>query len=526
MDDPILLKQQIEFLEFELEDARRKEVQTKSMYESMLKSFSSPPDSSAASEELKILKENHSQELKMIESKQRQLVQTFERKIEDITNTNLDLQENIKRIQARHEENITQFKYDIIKVTEEKSRVEYKLKEKENDEKIIEKLNTEISKLKSNLDQQKFVANEEIMQARENCNKNLEDLRKIYDSEKLGLQKIIEEQGSKITKLTKGFLCEEFEEILNSTGSRLDDLQNSQSLALEACTSLRSILSNLDKSPADLLENHEILIKLLKNLEKNESKLRETIRLKDQQISNLTKEESITAEAISERDSEILKLKKTIGDLRVEAEGTSKPPMHTPKSKHGRSRTAFQPTENSPGLQNKEIDAHFSDSKIKKNEKNDSIECEICKYYISSSKIDDHMISCKLENDLRSPSNYSNFSNFEQRYSIEKNENMEKQVNELKLALGKLKNQRDRARVAGEHLLLHLKNAKLQLAVSEERTCEIQMELKKEIKNLIKHLLYFRCNYALPLEAIADIDRLVNKSSRLFGGKMHFHIDD
>ena len=104
MDDPILLKQQIEFLEFELEDARRKEVQTKSMYESMLKSFSSPPDSSAASEELKILKENHSQELKMIESKQRQLVQTFERKIEDITNTNLDLQENIKRIQARHEE--------------------------------------------------------------------------------------------------------------------------------------------------------------------------------------------------------------------------------------------------------------------------------------------------------------------------------------------------------------------------------------------------------------------------------------
>ena len=232
-------------------------------------------------------------------------------------------------------------------------------------------------------------------------------------------------------------------------------------------------------------------------------------------------------EIINERDSEILKLKKIIGDLRVEAEGSSKPPIHTPKSKHGRSRTAFQPTENSPGIQVKEIETQENEHKARKFDKGDTaIECDICKYFISSSKLYDHMISCKLESELRSPSMCSNISNYDQRFSIEKNENMEKQINELKLALGKLKNQRDRARVAGEHLLLYLKNVKLELAVSEERSCEMQMDLKNEIKILIRHLLLFRSKNALPMESIAEIDRLVNKASRFFGGKMHFPLED
>lgn len=528
MDDQILLKQQIEFFQLELEDARCREVQMKSMYESMLKSYSGPSESSTLEEELKVLKENHSQELRMVEAKQRQQIQVYERKVEDLVNANCDLQENAKRVQARHEETVSQFKYDVLKLTEEKNRLQYQLKEQENKDETIEKLNNDVKKIKNSWEKDKFAHDEELLKMRENCNNTLEDLRKIYDNEKFGLQKIIEEQGNKIFKLSQGYLASELEEILNSTGYRLDDLRNSQTQALEASESLRTFLSNPEKYPPELMSNYSVFYKLIKTLEKNEAKLREVIRQKDLQIQGFHREESEKVDLIGDRDSEILKLKKVIGDLRVEAEGTSKPPMHTPKSKHGRSRTAFQPTENSPCAPIKDLEMQEGE-RTRKSEMNSPgkiIECEYCKYAMSNSKIDDHMIGCKLEYDLRSPSNYSNFSTYDQRLSLEKSENMEKQVSELKLALGKLKNQRDRARVAGEHLLLYLKNVKLDLAVSEERSCEMQMELKKQIKILVKSLLTLRSNHPLPMEAIAEIDRLVNRSSRFFGGKIHFTVDD
>ncbi|OMJ96069.1 hypothetical protein SteCoe_452 [Stentor coeruleus] len=528
MDDPFLLKQQIEFLQLELDDAKCREVQMKSMYESMLKSFSSPSEYSTSSEDLKVLKENHSQELKILETKQYQIIQTYERKIEDLTHNNIDLEENLKRIQARNEENQNQLKFEILKAQEEKNRLESQLKEKENVEKTIEKLNTEIGKLKKIIDQQKFTCDEELMQLRENCNKNLEDLRRIYDSEKVGLQKIIDDQYAKIAKLSQGYLSEELEEILGSAGNKIDELQNSQSLAVEACKTLKSYLSNPESHSLETMAQYSAFVKLIKNLEKNEQKFKESIRQKDLQIQSFSKQEANFNGIISERDAEILKLKKNIGDLRIEAEGTSKPPVHTPKSKHGRSRTAFQPTENSPGLQPREIETQECDQKSRKSEKNyqGMIECEICKYYISTTKLVDHLVSCRMEYELRSPSNFSNISAYEQRYSIEKTENLEKQLGEFKIALGKLKNQRDRARIVGEQLLLHLKNVKLELAVSEENACELQLDLKKEIKVLIKKILMIRCRYPMPLDAISEIDRMVNKASRFFGGKMRFNDED
>ncbi|OMJ69790.1 hypothetical protein SteCoe_32389 [Stentor coeruleus] len=528
MDDPFLLKQQIEFLQLELDDAKCREIQMKSMYESMLKSFSNPSESSTSSEDLKVLKENHSQELKILETKQRQIIQTYERKIDDLSHTNTNLEENLKRIQARNEENQNQLKFEILKVQEEKNRLQSQLKEKENAENTIEKLNTEIGKLKQMIDQQKFNYDEELLQLRENCNKNLEDLRRIYDSEKVGLQKIIDDQYGKIVKLSQGYLSEELEEMFNTTGNKLDELQNSQSLAIEACKNLKSYLSNPESFSLETMAQYSAFVKLIKNLEKNEQKLKEGIRQKDLQIQSFCKQEGILNGVIFERDAEIIKLKKTIGDLRVEAEGTSKPPVHTPNSKHGRSRTAFQPAENSPGLQPRELDSQECDQKSRKSEKNSPgmVECEICKYYISTTKLVDHLVSCRIEYELRSPSNFSNLSAYEQRYSLEKTENLEKQLGELKIALGKLKNQRDRARVVGEHLLLHLKNVKLELAVSEERACELQLELKQEIKILIKKILMIRSRYPMPLDAISEIDRMVNKASRFFGGKMHFNDED
>lgn len=44
MEDPQLLKQKLEFLQLELDDAKAKENQLKSMYESMIKSLTSDTD--------------------------------------------------------------------------------------------------------------------------------------------------------------------------------------------------------------------------------------------------------------------------------------------------------------------------------------------------------------------------------------------------------------------------------------------------------------------------------------------------
>jgi hypothetical protein len=489
MDDPILLKQQIEFLQFEIDDAKLREVQTKAMYESMLKSFSSPSESSVLVEDLKFVKENHSQELKMIENKHRQTLQAYDRKLEDLTHLNNDLQDNIKRMQSRHEEIASQFKNDLLKANKDKSRLENALlQQKEDNERTLEKLN----------------------------------------NEKINLQKVIEEQAGKLAVFNQGYLSEELEEILKTTGYRLEELERSQTLALTACSSLKSFISGSGSLPADLVPSMSAFLALVQSLEKNESKLREVIRQKDHQIHLLQKQESPSNYLINERDAEIIKLKKIIGDLRVEADVTSKPPMHTPKSKHGRSRTAFQPTENSPNVQLKDTDPHDSDPKVKKSDKNslEQSECDNYKYLISSPNAYDHTPAYKIEYELGSPSNFSNTSTYDHRISMEKSEGVERHVKELRLAMGKLRNQRDKARLACEHLLMHLKNVKLQSAVSEERSCELQMELKQEIKLLIRSLLNFRSKYPLPLEAVSQIDKLVNKSSRFFGGKMHFQLED
>ncbi|OMJ88923.1 hypothetical protein SteCoe_9029 [Stentor coeruleus] len=96
-------------------------------------------------------------------------------------------------------------------------------------------------------------------------------------------------------------------------------------------------------------------------------------------------------------------------------------------------------------MKTREIDTHESEQKPRKSKKNSlgMIECNMRKYYISTSKLVDHATSCKW------------------------NMSLDFQVIFLIYQL-----------MIKDLVLRKMKTAKLQLVVSEERVCELQMELK------------------------------------------------
>jgi hypothetical protein len=142
-----------------------------------------------------------------------------------------------------------------------------------------------------------------------------------------------------------------------------------------------------------------------------------------------------------------------------------------------------------------------------------SIECELCYHSFAKSAFYDHILNCQLDNSFsRSPKL--------DKSSLEKTQELENQIEILKLALGKLKNQRDKAKIETEKLLMQLKQVKLEWALSEESSDEKIMEMKKELKNLIEILCRINKDVYLPQEFTFEIDLALQNTDRFFGGRL------
>lgn len=477
-----MLKQQIEFMQFEIDDLKTRSLQQKNMYEVMLKSLEQPqcPD-----EEIAKIQEKCEDSVKAAQEKVAALGIFFESKIKELQNqvaekefqlklTSEDFQVEVERLNRELREasgKNQELKNEISKCQEDLTEVR---RDKER----------KISMLANEIDEVVFKSDEKNLLLQKEANQNLEELKKIYDGEKRLLQETIENLYRKIARLSKGNIKADIEEIAGQG-------EISQTVvALKSCTTLKQYISDTNFTPDEVRSALSGIISFY------ESKIQEKTF------------ENISIESFDFNASYTQRQKSD--------ETISKPPIHTPKSSQNRPTTLL-PCENSPNISKENQISH---EKSKQSEKMlafaASMECEFCKYLFPTSKFYEHLLSCMSENES------NNISSCDLRPSFQKVERMEKQITEMKLTLGKLKNQRDKARIAADRLLLSLKKTKLELAVAEENSGQKQMDLKNEIKQLMVFIMNLRGIVVLPQGCLLEIDKIINKSSRIFGGKIIF----
>ena len=121
-----LLKQQIEFLQMQLDDMKIRETQQKNMYETMIKSL----DGSAYLEtekEMKIIKENHCNEVKALEIVYLGQIQGYQQKIEDLDKKLKVLNENNRLVIDRFNENIEKLENSNKLIEDERNTMKKQL---------------------------------------------------------------------------------------------------------------------------------------------------------------------------------------------------------------------------------------------------------------------------------------------------------------------------------------------------------------------------------------------------------------
>jgi hypothetical protein len=210
-----------------------------------------------------------------------------------------------------------------------------------------------------------------------------------------------------------------------------------------------------------------------------------------------------------------------------EKEGEGKPLA----TKHSRSYT-FAPIENSPNGQTKENLPAVDQSKQYETifTFSTAFQCEFCKGLVCKKKFYEHLLICmnsKPDKPYKSVENIKfdisqDSLAFKEitKLDLTKVEKMEEQISSLKVTLGKLKNQRDKAKINSDRLLNSLKETKLELAMAEELAGQKIMELKLEIKNLVNFLLVLRNHLSFPSTFSNEVDKIVENAAKLFGGRV------
>lgn len=435
--------------------------------------------------ELKSAEEKHSQNVIKLKLKYKEKIRFLEKELKNLTENNKFLEQKVSDQDANHGKVKTLLEKEIGFIRELNKELEKKtIENSENFSKTTQKKNEIISKLKEEIDLIKKENAEEISKLTEDTNKSILELKSIYDQEK-PLRKSIESNDT-YEKLKKEF--EKMQEII------------------------RNLESNEFKLKEELRYKGEYIEKIARTLRVKASEDPKTL-----ETSNLLRQKESLSESLIDKEIEISKLKKQIGDLKLEITyGACKPPIHSPKGIN-RSMT-FINKPDSPSPEPLFFEKQEELKQLKQYERMishaASIECEYCCRVFATNDFSDHILSCRLDD------SFGKSQSFIERNSLEKVQDLEKQVEILKLALGKLKNQRDKAKIESEKLLMQLKQVKLDWALSEESSDEKTMELKKELKNTIEILQRVRRCVTVSSDIGFEIDLSIQNTDRFFGGRL------
>ena len=513
MEEKEFLVQQIEFLEFQLEDAKTREVQTKAMYESMLSSLSS--DNQLKDSEAKIIQmqNDHQTQIQSINTSYKEKTKILETNISYLENQIQELTDLNYSSNMVHERKFQYLEEEISSKVQIITELASKIIEYET---LLEQKDKKIASASRDMDELSEKHNEDFIKALGEENKKLEELKNIYETEKLSLKNIIvtlesERKSSSISDYLDS-LTNETDQSTNKTASThkyiekiLEECRESiKSIPKDMKNQLKQIITLPLKERLDLTEKmlkHSTIIqekfvaiknslgslkKFMLSKEDREKFYKEILEKKNEEIENLQRAISIKAcdqtkaqncnliETLITKDTEIIRLKKIIGELR--GKDVNKPPTHS--IKHTRSKT--MPSLTSPfKIQSRSSITQLDLTVISNIELGEK--CEGCVVYTTASS---------------------------ERNSEEKFEIFEKKISALKMALLKLKNQRDRAKNVSEKLLLELKQKKLDLAMLQESFAEQKFSLTSQLKSF--------SSYATSLTASPLIPKIIKQDLQKF----------
>lgn len=513
MEEKDFLLQQIEFLQFQLEDSKLRAAQQKSMYESMLQSLSvdqNPKDNQNSIQvkeqkmEFDLMQHTLQEKIKNLE----QLTESQDNELSSLKNEILNIKDEFEiKISALKEE-MSKKEENLLKLVERNDELEKKVQER--DQKIKE-LGQEAESLNS-----KYY--EEIFQLEQDHNEKMLELKNLYQTESAQLKnkfsKLESESSSKSACIYFTLLCNTVEK----NSEKLKTLQLSLEKIHKDCFSSLSSIPSLQESEISLLPSYtlkeklDITEKILKlnnstqqSLEsfrfslnslrkivsktiKKEKSFKTLIESKNNEIDTLKRTISIKAgeshtkdshqyiEEIIKKDSEICNLKQLIGHIR-EKVGTNKPPIYTPQ--HKRSKTLPSPF-----------------------------------------RLQVHALSdpCQFENDLEECQNVTTAST--DRNSETKVEVLMKKIENLKVSMMKIKNQRDRAKNLSEKMLMELKEKKVELALLQEDFSEQKVLIGNHIKSLCGYLVSLSASPILPKILKQDLLRVLNRYTQYINNNM------
>lgn len=425
-----LLKQEIEFLQFQLDDCKAREIQQKNMYETMLKSL----QASNTSDEIESYK------ITISELRTRQ---------EEAQNTENLLKSQLEYLQESTRKTISELKTQNFQMNSEKQSLESELQKLKQDHQSLLELKKSFNELvyvnkdlEAELERQKF----ESIKRQERI---IEDLEYLHQSKLNNLQTLIENLYSRLAESSQGNITKELKSLLNER-----QLKKTAEI-FKSIDRIKNAIETLDSDPVQ-----NLLFSILSLYE----------------------------------------------DLNPEAK--------TPAPKHGRSYT-FAPSENSPLAHSKENEIEFHFKKLETIFTfSTSFQCEFCQNFINKNKVYEHLVECMNEKQDKDD------GKIQPHCDIAGIRKMEEQISNLKLMLGKLKNQRDKAKINADQLLGNLKQAKLELAMAEEECEQKAMELKLEIKNLVNFVLVVRNHACFPGCFDQEVDKIVERTAKIFGGRI------
>ncbi|OMJ74142.1 hypothetical protein SteCoe_26995 [Stentor coeruleus] len=517
MGDTDFYMQQIEFLEFRLEDAKNREMQQKAMYESMIKSLTHETSNSDNNEMLLKMQQEHKLNHESLEYEYKEKINTLQQSLNEFENQQESLKLEISSQKSYFERKVSFLDLEIKTKHSQLIEKDLKLSSLES---FISQKDKEIKSLYKNIEDQSSTHSEELLKLHSESNTKLETLKSIYDTEKHVLQSHISRlELEKSSNSAKDHLSDIVLGIENSS-SRLDELTKSiekiRSDCLEAFTHIiKNTETNINtisglplKDRLDLTEKmllhfsftqdnfHKIkktvnsLRKVLDKKEEKEKVLKEAIQKKNEEIDRLQRALSIAAEKTKGRnekliedlfnkETEIITLKKIIGELK-QGDGKNKPPAWVPQRKRART-----------------MSAHSSPFKFLDKIQVSPLDLTSIKTFYSPKEIKEPITQTTVLSDKN--------------VEIYKKKN-----NELKLNLGKMKNQRDKAKNLSEKLLLELKQRKLDLAILQENFAEQKHNFYSQVKGLTCCLAKICNSHLLPKILKQDLKNILDSFCQMF----------
>lgn len=514
MEDKVFLLQQIEFLEFQLNDAKAREVQSKSMYESMIKSLSSESQIPQNDEKIIQMQKDQRRQVQEIEEKCREKLKILENRVKELEKTANDGKAENSNEKMELNKKIGRLEGEI----EKKAKVILEFISKVKDfEEEIERKDWKILEIQKGFEELREKYNEDLIKIQCEGNKKLEELKGVYDTEKQSLKNIINQLENTSKSGSPSDSLADLVSDLNASTEKISSMSKYLEKVLADCSqAIKSIpevaqgqtklLTTLPfKEKLDLTEKmlkfsesaqeHFLTIKkslfslkkIIQGKEEKEKYFKETVEKKNAEIESLQRTISIKSceptigqnckiiEELIGKDTEINRLKRIIGELK-EGELKNKPPTYG--IKHTRSKTMSN------------LNSPFK--------------------IASSAKISQLNLSVLSNIEPTEEVNiYTTASS--DRLSEEKSEIFEKKINTLQTALLKLKNQRDRAKNISEKLLLELKQKKLDLALLQEHFAEQKFSLTSQLKSLSNSLFSFSNSLNLPKSLKQDLQKILSE---------------